>query len=239
MRHVSLRRVTKAPMTVFAAPFFCAYGLTSRRALGVTGALRQPATHVAVAASGANPSGAPTAVNNLDVSVDDDPRCDPPPFACPHHEVQLQKLLTRRGFVRLRLETEARVASERHALQLVQVEKDRLDAAARAFPDRLALAGLLFLVAQTGLLYYWVYVRFDWNLVEPITYLLGYSVTWLGIAFYLLAGREFTYDNCRQIAEERQRAKLYAAAGFDVERYLQLRLSVAELERLARSLEKL
>lgn len=59
--------------------------------------------------------------------------------------------------------------------------------------DRWAWAGFGFYVAQTALLFYWVYVRFDWNLVEPITYLLGYTCVWISLVSFFFTRTEFGF----------------------------------------------
>lgn len=109
--------------------------------------------------------------------------------------------------------------------------KKRLDAQALRFPDIAAVGSFGYLVCQTGLLFYWVYFRFDWNLVEPITYLLSYSVVWLGLAAYYATGREFTFDNIRSLIAERKAKRLYQKECFDVERYYALKANVEDVER--------
>eukprot|EP00331_Platyophrya_macrostoma_P011225 CAMPEP_0176415428 /NCGR_PEP_ID=MMETSP0127-20121128/5804_1 /TAXON_ID=938130 /ORGANISM="Platyophrya macrostoma, Strain WH" /LENGTH=125 /DNA_ID=CAMNT_0017795429 /DNA_START=300 /DNA_END=677 /DNA_ORIENTATION=+ len=98
-------------------------------------------------------------------------------------------------------------------------------------PDMLAKLGLLYLCSQTGLLFYWVYFRFDWNLVEPITYLLGYATTWLGLASYLTMGTEFTFDAMRTRLSERAARKSLQASGFQVEEYMRLQTEVESLRQ--------
>ena len=51
-----------------------------------------------------------------------------------------------------------------------------------------------FLCTQFGVLANWVFVSFDWNLVEPVTYFLGYTLVWMGVVFFRLTGKDFTYD---------------------------------------------
>jgi hypothetical protein len=116
-------------------------------------------------------------------------------------------------------------------------QKAELDAAAAKYPDRHAWGIFAYLVAQNAVLFQWTFYQFDWNLVEPITYLLGYSVTWLCTLVYFAFGKEFTYDALRDHLTARRRDALYAANDFDVARFRTLearqsRLSAARLRNV-------
>lgn len=153
--------------------------------------------------------------------------------------VRNSSLLTVNG---LRAHREAlvdRQAALEKQLEPLRALKQRLDVQAARHPD-LAMGGMgLYLCAQTALLFHWVYFRFDWNLVEPITWLLGYSVTWLALAMYFKTGKEFTFDNIRSMMSENKRAKLYAANQFQPETYRALECELAEVERRVKQLSGL
>lgn len=68
------------------------------------------------------------------------------------------------------------------------------------------------LLAQFVVLFNWVFVVFDWNLVEPMTYFLGYTPVWMGVVMYYATGQEFTYDTCRSLLYGWRRRKLLTAA---------------------------
>ena len=104
-------------------------------------------------------------------------------------------LLTINGLRAHREQLVERQTAIEKQLEPLRALKGQLDQQAARHPD-LAMGGMgLYLCAQTALLFHWVYFRFDWNLVEPITWLLGYSVTWLALAMYFKTGKEFTFDN--------------------------------------------
>ena len=107
--------------------------------------------------------------------------------------------------------------------------KDGLDAQAAKHPDRHAWGIFAYLVAQNAVLAQWTFVQFDWNLVEPITYLLGYSVTWLCTIVYFAFGKEFTYDALREHLTNNRREALYAANDFDVEQFKKIEAKSARL----------
>eukprot|EP00742_Colponemidia_sp_Colp-10_P020883 GILJ01024399.1.p1 GENE.GILJ01024399.1~~GILJ01024399.1.p1 ORF type:complete len:139 (-),score=14.47 GILJ01024399.1:36-416(-) len=107
--------------------------------------------------------------------------------------------------------------------------KTEIDSIALTKGQKLAAAGAVLLTAQTGTLFYWTYSAFDWNLVEPITYLLGYSVVWLTILLYFTTGRDFTYEELMHMATERARMDMYSRRGLDMDAYRRVHLEVAEL----------
>jgi hypothetical protein len=139
-----------------------------------------------------------------------------------------------RAFLRAHRDTlRAEHAKVKETLALLDTKHDRIEQQVIKHLDHWAVGGLLFLVAQTGLLFHWVYFRFDWNLVEPITYLLGYSVVWLSIACFFKSGEEFTYDSIRAMVAERKRARLWSSlgGGHTLQSYVLLRNTEAELRR--------
>jgi hypothetical protein len=126
----------------------------------------------------------------------------------------------------------------RCATQLAEMDrvKAALDNDARCRAHRAIQTVFALLVAQFGVLFYWVFVIFDWNLVEPVTYFLGYTGTWLSVVFYGRTGMEFTYDAAREWVRLRMAKRLYARGGFDTARYAALQ---ATLKRLWKERRKL
>eukprot|EP01063_Lacrimia_lanifica_P038618 TRINITY_DN8255_c0_g1_i1.p1 TRINITY_DN8255_c0_g1~~TRINITY_DN8255_c0_g1_i1.p1 ORF type:complete len:263 (+),score=121.94 TRINITY_DN8255_c0_g1_i1:63-851(+) len=130
----------------------------------------------------------------------------------------------------------AQVAKNRDSLAGMDAIKRECDELAARYPNLFAGGGLLGMVGLWALLFWMVFgnavfggdvFTFDWNLVEPITYFLGYSVVWISVFYYYLTGAEYTYDSVRDILTEKKRAKLYASRGFDVAAYTQLQAEVA------------
>eukprot|EP00658_Telonema_sp_P-2_P062710 TRINITY_DN51398_c0_g1_i1.p1 TRINITY_DN51398_c0_g1~~TRINITY_DN51398_c0_g1_i1.p1 ORF type:complete len:176 (+),score=47.83 TRINITY_DN51398_c0_g1_i1:113-640(+) len=72
-------------------------------------------------------------------------------------------------------------------LQVLTGKFDDMNAAAANHAHRVMVGTFLLLVAQNAVLFQWVFVTFDWNLVEPMTYFLGYSAnTWLAMVLSLI-----------------------------------------------------
>ena len=104
--------------------------------------------------------------------------------------------------------------------------------------DFAAFGGFTYLCAQTSLLFFWVYIKFDWNLVEPITYLLSFSVTWLSILIFFSTGKEFSYNAVRDMFLDRVQRRLYKEDSFDVHRYNKLEAELRDVEKQLQDLEK-
>lgn len=130
------------------------------------------------------------------------------------------------------------LSKKRQQLEDIQKElfekQTQLDAIASKKPDFLAKLTLGYLIIQSTLLNYWVYNRFDWCLVEPITYLLGTAVTFIAIGYYLFTGAEYDYDVLRKSVYQEQRKQIYAKHNFNVERMEEL---VKEIEILEEEIE--
>lgn len=168
----------------------------------------------------------------------------PPPPLAPSSPANTEGLHNSDGDVAaLRAARDGFLASRLHAarVELAALEdiKKQCDVAAQRLPDRRMRQLFVFLLFQAGVLFDWTYVHFDWNLVEPITYLVGYSVTWIAILWYGALQREFSYDTWRSMLQKRERERLYAQHRFDLRHYEQLRVEVVRLERVLRSLEPL
>ena len=132
-----------------------------------------------------------------------------------------------------------RLTKKRAELAKLAELKRRCDEAAQRLPDKRMKQLFLFLLFQAAVLFDWTYIHFDWNLTEPITYLIGYSATWIAILWYGALQREFSYDVLRSMLRDQQRVKLYTQHKFDVAHYEKVKAEVAKLEKVLRSLEPL
>eukprot|EP00754_Rhynchopus_humris_P044886 Rhum_TRINITY_DN4454_c0_g1::Rhum_TRINITY_DN4454_c0_g1_i1::g.14443::m.14443/K20858/MCU; calcium uniporter protein, mitochondrial len=137
------------------------------------------------------------------------------------------------------------LAAKRVELADLEKVKEACDEVARKHPDKFATLGMMGMTGLWCLLFWMVFAEsmfgcetfaFDWNLVEPITYFLGYSLVWFGVVFYYFTGQEYTYDTVRDLLEQNKRAKLYANANFDLAHFESLRDEVAQGEKKAKEL---
>jgi hypothetical protein len=102
--------------------------------------------------------------------------------------------------------------------------------------DNMSALPVVYVVAQTALLFHWVYQKFDWGLVEPITYLLNFSCVWLGVGIYMSGGANFTYDDLRTRYEEKRMA-VERARDPRIPTVEELEAAQAECDTMARLLE--
>ncbi|CCD14857.1 unnamed protein product [Trypanosoma congolense IL3000] len=78
----------------------------------------------------------------------------------------------------------------------------------------------VLLVGQFIVFFHWVFVVFDWNLVEPITYFIGYTTVWISLVLHCYSPRGLSLE---AVLAERRRGVLYKRAHIDgkrVERHL-------------------
>lgn len=131
---------------------------------------------------------------------------------------------TVRELLRIRQETEAALAP----LQLVHEAAHRH--AWHVFYPFLKYGCFAILAAQLLVYAHWTFVVFDWNLVEPTTYFLGYSGVFGGLVLqYLRCGHstaavpEFTWRNLFVWLSENRASRLCAKRGIDEEEMRVLR----------------
>lgn len=123
-----------------------------------------------------------------------------------------------------------RLTAKRAELAALETARKTIDDKAYGKAAAWAYAGGAYLFAQTTTLFVWTYDTFDWNLVEPITYLLGYGLVWLSVLLYFCTGRDFTYSQVREIVAGRARDRLCEQNGFDLEAYRRVVAEVSDLE---------
>ncbi|KAG5505674.1 hypothetical protein JKF63_05009 [Porcisia hertigi] len=131
------------------------------------------------------------------------------------------------------------LSAKRQQLDAMERVKAECDEIACRYPDAFMRQLFVFLVLQVAVLFDWTYIHFDWSFVEPITYLLGYSATWIAIAWYGAMQHEFGYDALRRFLQSAKSERLYKDRQFDLQAYEALRVEVAQLDQLVHSLENL
>jgi hypothetical protein len=129
---------------------------------------------------------------------------------------------------------EQRVALLREACAPIDQKIEAADRRALSLVRATALGTLGFLTAQFAVLFNWVFFVFDWNLVEPVTYFLGYTCTWFGVVFYAKTGIEWSYDSTRDFMQKQQRERILAKQNVDLKAHSTRLAELAALEnRLA------
>lgn len=88
------------------------------------------------------------------------------------------------------------------------------------------------LLAQFVVYFDWIFFVFDWNLVEPTTYFLGYTAVFASIVYhYRNCGKDdFGWRNLFRFQSRQHAEKLYAKKGVDATRVAALQSQVAAIE---------
>jgi hypothetical protein len=97
--------------------------------------------------------------------------------------------------------------------------------------DMMAWGGLSWMSLQFGFLSYLVFWEYDWDIMEPVTYFVGYGTSLLLFTYFILTRQEYgevsSHDRYYLNFFHRRARK----EDFDVERYNQLKEAVAGLRQ--------
>ncbi|EAN77641.1 Protein of unknown function, DUF607, putative [Trypanosoma equiperdum] len=115
--------------------------------------------------------------------------------------------------------------------------KTRCDALGLRYADRCIAIAVALILIRNVVLFYWVYFLFDWNLVEPITYLLERGAVCLGFLWYGATSSDARFESFRQFLVSRRTQRLYAQHNFNAGHWKELVVEVEGLEEQLRGLE--
>ncbi|KAK0261105.1 hypothetical protein LTS09_004368 [Friedmanniomyces endolithicus] len=131
-------------------------------------------------------------------------------------------------YLRMRLRKTARRISE-----LADV-KNECDGLAQKGAQRVAQTGFGALLGWWGAVYYLTFqTDLGWDVMEPVTYLVGLSGLIGGYTWFLYHNREVSYRSAMNFTVSRRQSQLYEKAGFQVGRWEGL---VEEGNRLRREI---
>ena len=104
-------------------------------------------------------------------------------------------------------------------VDLAALKRD-CDMAAHRGAQRVALAGAGLLVGYWYIVYRLTFeTELGWDVMEPVTYLVGLSCLIGGYLWFLYHNREVSYRAAMNLTISRRRAKLYESKGFDLGRW--------------------
>jgi hypothetical protein len=146
----------------------------------------------------------------------------------------VRAVLTKENFLALKIKQTARYHDVSQNIAEFEVAQSDALKAANSRADLVSWSAFVYMTGQWCLLFHWVYQRFDWNLVEPITYLLGFTTTWLCTFVYFLSGKEFTYNNVREAVVSRTVERSLSAKGLSLKHFAELQLERERLKQLLR-----
>ena len=131
-------------------------------------------------------------------------------------------------YLRMRLrKTAARI------LQQADIKRECDDLAHRG-AQRVAQGGFAGLIGWWGMVYYLTFqTNLGWDVMEPVTYLVGLSGIMGGYMWFLYHNREVSYRSALNFTVSRRQDQLYKAKGFDIGQWEML---VEEGNRLRREI---
>ncbi|KAF2749535.1 hypothetical protein M011DRAFT_456984 [Sporormia fimetaria CBS 119925] len=98
--------------------------------------------------------------------------------------------------------------------------KEECDKLAHKGAQRVAMGGFGVLVGWWYLVYRLTFeTDLGWDVMEPVTYLVGLSTLIAGYVWFLYHNREVSYRSAMNFTISRRQQKLYAQRGFDLQRW--------------------
>ncbi|KAK2074191.1 hypothetical protein P8C59_008415 [Phyllachora maydis] len=144
--------------------------------------------------------------------------------------VDVPSFQDRTYYMRLRLR---KMGREMAALSSIKDECNKL---AHRAARRLAQSGFVALSAWWLAVYYLTFMtEWGWDLVEPVTYLVGLTTIMAGYLWFLFINRDLSYRAAMNMTVSRRQQVLYDAKGFDPHRWQQLVDEANGLRREIRS----
>jgi calcium uniporter protein, mitochondrial len=129
-----------------------------------------------------------------------------------------------------------RITTELDALSAIKRECDAL---AHKSAQRIAVSGFLVLLGWWICVFRYTFLTdLGWDVMEPVTYLVGLTTVISGYLWFLYHNREVSYRSMLNITITRRQAKLYDEKGFDVERWEELVQEGKELRSEIRRVAK-
>eukprot|EP01080_Neovahlkampfia_damariscottae_P003682 gene3682-6496_t len=107
-------------------------------------------------------------------------------------------------------------------LEVLDVTKEVLDTKARRTVTGIAWTGTLYLTTQMGVLMHMTWTDYGWDVVEPISFFVGFSVVYIGVIYSCLVGSDYEYVDAYQRFLKKRQLATYKKNDFDFETYSQL-----------------
>ncbi|EXJ60112.1 hypothetical protein A1O7_04264 [Cladophialophora yegresii CBS 114405] len=129
-------------------------------------------------------------------------------------QVAVPSFNDRTYYLRQRLRRTARQIAE-----LAKI-KQECDAAAHRSGQRIAMGGCGLLIGYWYLVYRLTFeTDLGWDVMEPVTYLVGLSTLIGGYLWFLYHNREVSYRSALNLTVSRRQSRLYELKGFDIRRW--------------------
>lgn len=143
----------------------------------------------------------------------------------------LDDVLSRDAFLRDVETAQGAIASMKKELEPLEALEGDIERRCSAHASRVLSCIGAAMAVQFAVLFNWVFFVFDWNLVEPVTYFLGYTVIWWSLMFYNRTGKDFSYEGILDELKSRKHAKLCKSMGLNASKLTELRSEIEVLEK--------
>ncbi|EDO31988.1 predicted protein [Nematostella vectensis] len=115
-------------------------------------------------------------------------------------------------------------------LQPMEKLKSELNDKAAKRANFLVWGGLGFMAVQFGLLARLTWWEYSWDIMEPVTYFVGYGTAMACYAYFVITRQEYLYPDARDRQHLLAFHKLSKKKSFDVEKYNHLKDCMAKIE---------
>jgi len=130
----------------------------------------------------------------------------------------------------LRRQLQIRIQEIEKKLSVLQMDKDNIDDCIRRQLRRWGLMATCYLTFQTGILMYSTWFLYGWEVTEPWSYFISFSVVYVSVLFYTLFRRDYEYIHIYDRVFQRQQQKLFKKFHFDYQAYLALQQQLSKLK---------
>jgi calcium uniporter protein, mitochondrial len=129
-------------------------------------------------------------------------------------QVAVPSFNDRTYYLRQRLRRTAKKISDMASI------KQECDTAAHRSGQRIALGGCGILIGYWYLVYRLTFeTDLGWDVMEPVTYLVGLSTLIGGYLWFLYHNREVSYRSALNLTVSRRQSRLYEVRGFDLQKW--------------------
>ncbi|KAK8195621.1 uncharacterized protein BKA78DRAFT_310259 [Phyllosticta capitalensis] len=113
-----------------------------------------------------------------------------------------------------------RLRSTSHKIAKLADIKKECDALAHKGAQRVATGGLVVILGWWGVVYTLTFnTDLGWDVMEPVTYLVGLTTLIGGYVWFLYHNREVSYRSAMNFTISRRQQKLYGEKGFDIQKW--------------------
>lgn len=148
----------------------------------------------------------------------------------------LQKASMPHGRQQLRQELESELMAKRAELAPLSEVYEEVDRRARRVARTFAFASISLFASEWVLVAYGTYAVYSWDIMEPITYLLGLMDCVIAYTFFLTIRADYSPSGLREAVLARARKRQARKLGWDAEKFEAATADVARLERRLRYL---